>query len=86
MNNDRPWGLAKSAATNPWFKVDLGRVMLVNGISIQGDGTWGSNYYSDYKLQYSFDASPAVGALIAIKEETTSSEKVLMLMKRGLKI
>ena len=81
LNNDKPWGIAKSA-TNPWFKVDLGRVMLVNGISIQGDGTYGANYYPDYKLEYSFDAAPAVGALIAIKEETTSSERVLVIMKR----
>ena len=84
LNNDRPWGISKSVATNPWFKVDLGRVMLVNGISIQGDGTWGANYYPDYKLQYSFDANPVDGALIAIKEEATSSEKVLALMKRVL--
>ena len=84
LNNDRPWGISNLVGTNPWLKVDLGRVMLVNGISIQGDGTWGANYYSDYKLQYSFDAAPAVGALIAIKEETTSSEKVLPFMKRVL--
>ena len=83
LNNDRPWGISKSA-THPWFKVDLGRVMLVNGISIQGDGTYGPNYYPDYKLEYSFDAAPAVGALIAIREETTSSEKVLPFMKRVL--
>ena len=81
LNNDRPWGLAKTA-TNPWFKVDLRRVMLVDGISIQGDGTYGSNYYPDYKIQYSFDATPTAGALITIKEETTSSEKVLIIMKR----
>ena len=54
--------------------------MLVNGISIQGDGTFGSNYYPDYKVQYSFDASPAVGALITIKEETTLSEKVSLII------
>ena len=56
--------------------------MLVTGISIQGDGTYGANYYPDYKLQYSFDAAPAAGTLIAIKEETMSSEKVLVIMKR----
>ena len=76
LNNDKPWGVSKLSATNPWFKVDLGRVMLVNGISIQGDGTYGSNYYPDYKIQYSFDANVAVGALIGIKEETASAEKV----------
>ena len=50
--------------------------MLVNGISVQGDGTYGPNYYPDYKIQYSFDASVAVGALVTIKDEITSSEKV----------
>ena len=76
LNNDRPWGLDSLSASNPWFKVDLGRVMDVNGISIQGDGTWGINYYPDYKIQYSFDANVAGGALIGVKEELTSSEKV----------
>ena len=76
LNNDRPWGVSKVSAMNPWFKVDLGRVMLVNGISIQGDGTFGRNYYPDYKIQYSFDSNATVGALIGIKEETTSVEKV----------
>ena len=84
LNNDRPWGVSNLVQTDPWFKVDLGRVMLVNGISIQGDRTFGPNYYPDYKLQYSFDAAPAAGALIAIKEETTSSEKVLPFVKRVL--
>ena len=84
LNNDRPWGVSNLVQTDPWLKVDLGRVMLVYGISIQGDGTYGPNYFPDYKLQYSFDANPAVGALIAIKEETTSSEKVLRFMKRVL--
>ena len=74
LNNDRPWGFSKPAS--PWFKVDLGRVMLVDGISVQGDGTYGANYYPDYKIQYSFDASVAVGALVTIKDEITSSEKV----------
>ena len=74
LNNDRPWGISKPAS--PWFKVDLGRVMLVNGISVQGDGVYGPNYYPDYKIQYSFDASVAVGALVTIKDEITSSEKV----------
>ena len=75
LNNDRPWGVSKSSA-NPWFRVDLGRVMLVDGISIQGDGGYGPNYYPDYKIQYSLDSNAAVGALIGIKEETTSAEKV----------
>ena len=73
LNNDRPWGISE---WDPWFKVDLGRVMLVNGISVQGDGTWGRNYYPDYKIQYSFDANVAVGALVTIKDEATSSERV----------
>ena len=53
--------------------------MLVNGISVQGDGTYGPNYYPDYKIQHSFDASVAVGALVTIKDEITSSEKVCYL-------
>ena len=85
LNNDRPWGVSKSSASNPWFKIDLGRVMLVNGISIQGDGTYGSNYYPDYKIQYSFDSNAAVGALIGIKEEITSTERVWFISRKFCK-
>ena len=76
LNNDKPWSVSKSSTSNPLFKVDLGRAMLVNGISIQGDGGYGPNYYPDYKIQYSLDSDAAVGALIGIKEENKSSEKV----------
>ena len=74
LNNDRPWGITKPS--NPWFKVDLGRTMLINGISTQGDGTWGPNYYPDFKIQYSFDVVAASGNLTTIKEDLNSSEKV----------
>ena len=50
--------------------------MLVNGISIQGDGTWGPNYYPDYKIQYSLNAVTTPGNLTAIKEDFNVSEKV----------
>ena len=76
LNNDRPWGVYGGRSNNPWFKVDLGRVMLVNGISVQGDGTWGANYYPDYKIQCISDANVKVGDLITIKDEATSSERV----------
>ena len=76
LNNDRPWGVEYLGYYNPWFKVDLGRVMLVNGISVQGDGNYGPNYYPDYKIQCSSDANVKVDALITIKDEATSSERV----------
>ena len=50
--------------------------MLVNAIATQGDATYGPNYYTDFKIQYSFDASPATGTLFTIKEEASSTEKV----------
>ena len=76
LNMYKAWQFPNDVAQNQWFKVDLGRVILVNGISIQGDPRIGDYYVTDYKLQYSFDASVAVGALVTVKEETTSSERV----------
>ena len=76
LNNDRPWGIDSATQADPWFKVDLGRVMLVNGISTQGDGSWGPNYYPDFKIQYSCDENPAAGTLITIKEEASLSVRV----------
>ena len=76
LNNDRPWGISQVTSSNPWFKVDLGRTMLVNGISIQGDGTWGQNYYPDFKIHYSFDVVTTSGNLNAIKQDFSLYEKV----------
>ena len=74
LNNDRPWGRAKTDTNFMWFKVDLGRVMLVNGIATQGDSTYGPNYFPDYKLQYSFDANGAI--VVHVKQESSSAVKV----------
>ena len=74
LNNDRPWGRTKQDTNFMWFKVDLGRVMLVNGIATQGDSTYGSNYFPDYKLQYSFGASGA--SVVHVKQESSSAFKV----------
>ena len=76
LNSDRPWGISKFTSTNPWFKVDLGRMMLVNGISTQGDGVWGPNYYPDFKIQYSFDVITTSGNLKTIKQDFSLTEKV----------
>ena len=76
LNMQMAWRFSTDVAQNEWFKVDLGRVILVNGISIQGDPRIGDYFVLDYKIQYSFDASVAVGALVTVKEETTSSERV----------
>lgn len=76
LNNDRPWEIDKAREPNPWFKVDLGRVMLVNGISTQGDNYYAPNYYPDYKLKYSLDANPTTGSLIYVKEETSAAVRV----------
>ena len=74
LNNDRPWGRTKTDTNFMWFKVDLGRVMLVNGIATQGDGTLGSNYFPDYKLQYSIDASGTI--VVGVKQGSSSAVKV----------
>ena len=76
LNNDKPWGISQGTSINPWFKVDLGRMMLVNGISTQGDGVWGPNYYPDFKIQYSFDVITISGNLTTIKQDFSLSERV----------
>eukprot|EP00112_Aurelia_sp_Birch-Aquarium-sp1_P008512 Seg194.3_Seg194.2 transcript_id=Seg194.3_Seg194.2/GoldUCD/mRNA.D3Y31 product="Coagulation factor VIII" protein_id=Seg194.3_Seg194.2/GoldUCD/D3Y31 len=74
LNNVRPWGRTKRDPNLMWFKIDLGRVMLVNGIATQGDGTYASNYFPDYKLQYSLDANGLT--VVYVKQEGSSSVKV----------
>lgn len=76
LNNDYPWGVFVDTDSNPWFKVDLGRVMLVNGISTQGDGTYADNFYPDFRLKYSMEVSPAIGSLIHIKGEDSTVVRV----------
>ncbi len=74
LNNDRPWG-NKRDSVPPWFKVDLGRIMLVNGVSTQGDPTYGSNYFPDYKLEFSLQDNGVV--VIYVKEEDNSNDMVI---------
>lgn len=52
--------------------------MVVNGISMQGDGTYGPNFYPDYKVQYSLDSNPAAGSLITVKQENAAAAMVSM--------
>eukprot|EP00794_Sanderia_malayensis_P008093 gene8093-8960_t len=52
--------------------VDLGRTMLVNGIATQGDPTYASNYFSDYKLQF----SQSNANFVSVKREGSSSIKI----------
>ncbi|XP_065069552.1 receptor-type tyrosine-protein phosphatase S-like isoform X2 [Rhopilema esculentum] len=73
LNNDRPWGCSKNERSFLWFKVDLGRVMLVTAIATQGDRTYGPNYFPDFKLQYTRGSRN-----ITIKEESSSNEKVFI--------
>ncbi|XP_065069554.1 uncharacterized protein LOC135694661 isoform X2 [Rhopilema esculentum] len=73
LNNDRPWGCSRNERSFLWFKVDLGRVMLVTAIATQGDRTYGPNYFPDFKLQYTRGSRN-----ITIKEESSSSEKVFI--------
>ena len=76
LNNDRPWGSTSTGTSTSliWFKVDLGRVFLVNGIATQGDGKWGSNFFPDYKLDFGLK-SPGT-TVVDVKEETSSAVKV----------
>eukprot|EP00794_Sanderia_malayensis_P007927 gene7927-8782_t len=70
LHNDRPWGDSSSGSF--WFKVDLGRTMLVNGIATQGDATYALNYFSDYKLQF----SQSNANFLSVKSEGSSSVKI----------
>ncbi len=74
LNNDFPWG-NKKERPNPWFKVDFGRILLVNGVSTQGDASFGSNYFPDYKLEFSLQDTGS--PVIFVKEEDISTAKVL---------
>ncbi|XP_065069569.1 lactadherin-like [Rhopilema esculentum] len=76
LNNDRPWGCSRTETSFLWFKVDLGRVMLVTAISLQGDRNYGPNYFPDFKLQYTLDSANTPGSKITIKEEYNVTEKV----------
>ncbi|XP_065069850.1 receptor-type tyrosine-protein phosphatase S-like isoform X1 [Rhopilema esculentum] len=73
LNNDRPWGCSRTETSFLWFKVDLGRDMLVTAIATQGDRTYGPNYFPDFKLQYTRGSNN-----ITIKEESSSTEKVFI--------
>eukprot|EP00794_Sanderia_malayensis_P008095 gene8095-8963_t len=70
LHNDRPWG--NFSSNRFWFKVDLGRTMLVNGIATQGDTVYTPNYFSDYKLQF----SQSNANFVSIKSEGSSSIKI----------
>ena len=70
------WQPLLPVTQSQWFKVDLGRVLLVNAISIQGDPRRGESFYSDYKIQYNLNDIAVASSLVTIKEEDTSSERV----------
>ncbi len=73
LNNAFPWG-NKGDQINPWFRVDLGRIMLVNGISTQGNPRYGSNYFINYRLEFSLQDSGT--AMVYVKQENSSAVKV----------
>ena len=76
LNMPMAWQPLLPVTQSQWFKVDLGRVLLVNAISIQGDPRRGESFYSDYKIQYNLNDIAVAGSLVTIKEEDTSSERV----------
>ena len=76
LNSYRPWG-TNNKVNYMWFKVDLGKVMLVNGFATQGDSTYGPCYFPDYKLEFALESTG--NAVVLIKEEGSSSVKVIII-------
>ena len=73
LNNLICWAAADhSTKFNTWLKIDLGQVMLVTRVATQGDPYWSFNYFTSFKLQFSFEGSK----FSPVKEERSNTVKV----------